>query len=121
MSDVITKIDDRTEHRQVTLRLREGGLKEILTGLGPDGFCQSGSGRIVRLNDGLFFEFCFNVGKYRTRVLAMSVAIDIPLTENELKFVPPEEKDEDEITPDVDPVVADVVSEQREAESDPAV
>lgn len=122
MSEVITKIDDRTEHRQVTLRLREHGLKEILTGLAPSGFCSTGPGRIVRLDDGLFFEFCFNVGTYKTRVLAMSVAIDIPLTEDELKFVPPEEKDEDETPPAVDDALGtDVVPEQSKADLDPSV
>ncbi len=111
MDQVITKIDDRTEERQVKFRLREGGFKEILTGLGPNGFCGTGAGRICRTDDGLFFEFCFNVGTYKTRVLAMSVAIDIPLTEEELKFVPPEEKDEDE-TPPADPVDVVVVPGQ---------
>ena len=122
MDQVITKVDDRTEERRVTLRLREGGLKEILTGLGPGGFCSSGPGRIVRHDEGLFFEFCFNVGTYRTRILAMSVAIDIPLTEDELKFVPPEEKEEDE-TPRVVGDVPGVVnmSGQFETEPDPSV
>lgn len=111
--NIETKIDDGTEHRQVTLRLREGGIKEILEGLSEYGFCSTGTGRLTRTEEELLFDFCFNVGRYDTKVLALSVTIIIPLSDKEKKFVPVQvdeeekEKETDEEPPadaaDVDP------------------
>lgn len=94
MKDVIKTVEDGTEFREVTLRVRESGVKEILTGLGNGGFCNAGSGRVMRLDGEIFFEFCFNVGTYQTRVKAMGLAISIPLTPEENDFKPSTEVQE---------------------------
>jgi len=99
-----TTIVDGTETRRAELRLRTKGMEELLTGLGKNGFCATGPGRIFRVDDQLVIEFCVNVGTYETRIKAMSIAFDVQLTEDEQKFVPPEvdvEKEQDEASPPV--------------------
>ena len=79
------KVEDGTEFRESIFRLRTGGMEEILKAMAPGGFCSSGSGRLHRDDDKLFFSFCFNVGSYETGVKAMGVQITIPLTPEEQK------------------------------------
>jgi len=108
--DVEDTVDDGTLTRKCTIRLRERGIKEILRGLGQKGFCSTGTGKLVRLDSGeLMLGFCFNVGTYDTKVLALGVDFFVPLTEAEIKYEPaepsPEEKETfDETSSDpVDP------------------
>lgn len=97
------KIEDGTEFRDCTMRLRATGVKEIIKGLGPNGFCSLGSGRLMILDDELFFEFCANVGTYESRVLALGIAFMVPLTKEEqssLTETKPEQEKPDETPPD---------------------
>ena len=98
MNDVATKVDDGTEHRQVTLRLRQSGIKELIESIGNNGFCSVGGGHVTRVDGEIMFSFCFNVGRHDTKVKAMDLTILVPLTIDEQKYVPadpiPEEGDE---------------------------
>ncbi len=113
MVDADKKIVDGTEHRNALLRMRQAGIREIITSLGPDGFCMVGPGRLEIVDGSLYLSFCANVGTYQTRIIALGFDIDIPLTEEEIKFskteVKPEpteevlEKSPDPVVPAVSP------------------
>lgn len=92
MVDADKKIVEGTEHHTVKLRIRDGGIKEIIKGLGPGGFCMTGRGRMCLTEDSIHLEFCANVGTYDTRILALGFDVDIPLTEEEIKFSKAEAK-----------------------------
>lgn len=92
---------DGTESRQILMRIRDGGVSEILEGLGEGGFFSLGNGRLSRLEDCLLIELCANTGRYDDRIKALSLVVEIPLTETEKKFRPKEERDEpQQISPD---------------------
>lgn len=116
-------VEDGTERRKVTLRLRETGIREILEALGDGGHCQTGQGRLVRWDqDGmLYLDFCFNVGSHRgdggLGIKAMEVHIQIPLTDQELKLIPKKEEEKDETPVAAPPAAAPVAA----APPDPVV
>ncbi len=87
MTEVNTNIDDGTEIRQSSVRVRVGGIKEMLVAISKIGFCSIGTGRLAKLDGELVFDFCFNAGTTDTKVKALPVTFSIPLTETEQKFV----------------------------------
>jgi hypothetical protein len=105
-------IDEGTRYRECHFRIRESGIKELLQGLGRGGFCSLGSGRVQLIEEEgeIFIQFCANVGRYDTRVVALGLDFVVPLTDEEKNFTPPdpgpEQESPDETSP-ADPVDPD--------------
>lgn len=85
--DVITVVDEGTEWRQTTIRIRENGIEEIIRSISEGGFVGVGTGRCTRLKNEIMFTFCMNVGRHAGEggngIKALGVDFFIPLSENE--------------------------------------
>lgn len=106
MSDVDSIIETGTETRICTVRIRENGIKLLLTSLCDGGFINLGAPRLHRLGDELYLTISSNAGSAGSYV-ALAVDFFIPLTPEEVELAPPEVKDKDEtpIIVSVTPVV----------------
>jgi hypothetical protein len=58
-------------------RMREGGLKTLLEGLGEDGYCFIDKPRIHVLDDGIYIEIPTNTGKHGD-IVSLPLEIFIP-------------------------------------------
>lgn len=75
----MTKTIDESwlRHPEAKIRMREGGLKTFLEGLGEDGFCAGATPRITMVEDGIYIEILLNVGKHGS-VIALPLEVFIP-------------------------------------------
>ena len=83
-NDVIVYVDG-IENRPANVRVRQGGVTEILKALANHGFFSGGSSHVIRMDDQLLVTLCFNVGPHDA-VKAMEFSIDLPFTDSEKKL-----------------------------------
>lgn len=62
---------------EARIRMRENGLKTILDGLGPEGFCTASIPRIHFVEEGVYVDILLNVGKHG-HIVALPLEILIP-------------------------------------------
>lgn len=91
------------------IRMREDGLKTILDGLGPDGFCTATPARFHLLDGEVYIEMLLNVGKHGS-IIALPLEVLIPVPAKLLVKPAKEKKNavKKSVTPSVPPVVEPV-------------
>ena len=73
------------------IRMPEGGIKTMLEGLGPDGFCTSTEPRFHLLDGEIYISMLLNVGQHGS-IIALPLDILIPIPAKLLVKKPVKEK-----------------------------
>jgi len=98
MTEAVSTVDAGTETRICTARLRENGIKLLVSSLADGGFLNLGTPRLHRLGDELYLTIESNAGRADNYVF-LGIDIFIPLTPEEVAIEPSSKANEIISTP----------------------